>query len=227
MAMLFHGRSRLSASRTVLVTSAVVTAVIIGVRQTGFLQPLELSGFDQLTRLRPSEKPDDRLLIVGIHDQDSHARETPLTDRTVRLLLENLEALAPRAIGLDIIRDVPVGSGKNTILEYLQLLETMQRTERLIAVCRVRDRFDHGFLPPGGLKADQIGAVNLEADPDGILRRALLTVLPPTNASGEAASVCEDSDAALGFGLQLALRYLNVEGIALERSSNGSLKLGS
>lgn len=217
-----------AASRTVILTSAVVTASLIGIRQLGVLQPLELAGFDQLMRLHPTQKPDPRLLIVGITDEDIQARkEYPLTDRTILELLETLEQAEPRAIGLDIIRDVPIGKGQKQLLDY------MKRSDRLVAVCKVRDQAAAGFPPPPGLELDQVGAANLGVDPDGVLRRALLTITPPNGTPNDSdgappPSICDDpSEAIPYFGLQLAILYLGSEGIAPEILSNGFIKLGA
>jgi adenylate cyclase len=202
------------AIRAVLLASTLITTVTIGARQLGILQPLELAGFDQFVRSQPDEPPDPRLLIVGITEDDIRSRkEYPLTDQTVLQLLEKLEKHEPQAIGLDIIRDVPIGSGRAALLEH------MQQSDHLVAVCKVGDQNAPGFPPPEGLDLDQIGSANLGVDPDGILRRALLTLVPlqSQNSSATPASLCDDPNETIPyFGLQLALRYLEARGIEMK-----------
>jgi adenylate cyclase len=207
-------RATWGAIRAVLLASTLITTVTIGARQFGILQPLELAGFDQFVRSQPDEPPDPRLLIVGITEEDIRSRkEYPLTDQTVLQLLEKLEQHEPQAIGLDIIRDVPIGSGRAALLEH------MQQSDRLVAVCKVGDQNAAGFPPPEGLEIDQIGSANLGVDPDGILRRALLTLVPlqSQNSSATPVSLCDDPNETIPyFGLQLALRYLEARGIEMQ-----------
>ncbi|HEY9827246.1 MAG TPA: CHAT domain-containing protein, partial [Stenomitos sp.] len=54
----------------VLLAGLCSTAVVLGVRSLGGLQSIELWSFDQLMRLRPLEKPDDRLLLITVTAED-------------------------------------------------------------------------------------------------------------------------------------------------------------
>lgn len=198
----------------------------MGLRQVGALQSLELRSFDQLVRLRPDEPADPRLLIVGITDDDIRSlKQYPITDRTLLQALEKLETHQPLAIGLDIIRDVAIGEGQAELLEYLR------QSESMIAACKVRDQTAAGFPPPQGMSLEQVGAVNLGVDPDGILRRAILTLTPPetTQTPSEAGSLCDDPKATIPyFGLQLAIRYLEAMNVPFELTeSQEHIKFGS
>ncbi len=108
--------------RRVLVASAAVTSVVMGIRMLGVLQPLELKAFDYLMQLRPAEKPDPRLLIVQVTAEDiaKLGGEYPLQDKTLLRLLQKLEEYQPRALGLDIYRDRPEGEGDTELVKYLQ-----------------------------------------------------------------------------------------------------------
>jgi CHASE2 domain-containing sensor protein len=109
--------------------SLAVTTAIVGVRQLGLLQPLELEAFDSLQRLKPDEGPDPRLLAVTVTESDIQARkEWSLSDSTLAQLLAKLERYQPRVIGLDIYRDLHVGSGQANLAPHLL-------SPRLIAVC--------------------------------------------------------------------------------------------
>ena len=57
----------------VTIVSVAIVGLLLGVRQIGWLQPLELVAFDFMIRLRPDEKPDPRLLVVKITEKDIDA----------------------------------------------------------------------------------------------------------------------------------------------------------
>ena len=61
--------------RTLMLTSLVVTSGVMGMRSLGLFQSWELTAFDQLMRLRPPEKPDDRFLIVTVGEADIQTQE--------------------------------------------------------------------------------------------------------------------------------------------------------
>ncbi|HIK17520.1 MAG TPA: CHASE2 domain-containing protein [Leptolyngbyaceae cyanobacterium M33_DOE_097] len=229
-------RSLWQSSRTVLLTSAAVTVGLVGLREVGALQALELNFYDRMMRLRPTEQPDSRLLVVGITEEDLRRWKYPISDKTLLDALERLEAEEPRAIGLDIIRD---GSVQGPAGDRQALLQFMQESGVLVAVCRVPDRTgsaaDQGFPPPEGLAPEQFGAANLGADPDSVVRRAFLTLTPPEKPQQSDASTppppnspCNDSSQTIPyFGLQLALNYLDAENIQMEPTPDNFIKLGS
>jgi len=89
--------------------------VIVGVsiaRLAGSLQFLELVTLDKFLRLRPPEPQDERIVIIGITEEDIRRTQTyPIPDRDIANLLQRLQTYQPSAIGLDIVRDVPVEPG--------------------------------------------------------------------------------------------------------------------
>ncbi|MEC4819073.1 MAG: CHASE2 domain-containing protein [Scytonema sp. PMC 1069.18] len=198
--------------------SLAIASLVMGVRYLGILQPLELSTFDQLLRLRPDEKPETRLLVVKITEEDvqlqsPEERRGSLTDESLFKLLTQLEAYQPRAIGLDIYRDYPVRR------KLPQLAALMQKSDRLIAVCRVSDPQSgrSGILPPPEVLDERLGFSDVVVDPDSVIRRHLLSLTPPPS------SPCI---ASYAFSVQLALRYLAAQGISLKFKSDGAWKLG-
>ena len=101
--------------------SIVITALLVALRQLGGLQSLELLAFDYMTRLQPDQGPDPRLLVVDITEQDIREQsEWPMSDQTIADLLNELQSHNPRAVGLDIYRDIPQGEGKESLSEVLQ-----------------------------------------------------------------------------------------------------------
>ncbi len=207
----------------VIFTSLIVTALLMGVRQLGWLQVQELWAFDQLIRLRPDEGSDRRLLIVAVTEQDIQAqRKWPLSDRTIEQLLAKLEQHQPRAIGLDIYRDLPVAPG-NT-----ELVKRLQQSDRIITGCKVNDSSGNlGVAPPPGIPEERVGFIDLPID-GGILRRTLLFMNPPHHTAKQNPHLCANPNADIySFSLLLALSYLELEKIEPENTPSGELKLGS
>jgi CHASE2 domain-containing sensor protein len=197
----------------------VVTGLVMGVRYLGMLQNWELQAFDQILRLRPEEKPDPRLLVVTVTEDDIKAqnpeqRRGSLSDRDLWRLLQKLEQFKPRVIGLDIYRDFPVNHN------YPDLATNLHKSDRLIAVCKVSDSKvgEPGVAPPSEIQTtERLGFSDFVVDPDSIVRRQLLAMTP------EPASPCTTPYA---FNVQLAFRYLAEAGILPKYTPNGFLQLG-
>ncbi|WP_009632120.1 CHASE2 domain-containing protein [Synechocystis sp. PCC 7509] len=198
----------------ILLTSVVVTSLVIGVRQLGGLQTWELAAMDSLQRLRPIEGVDPRILVVAISEADIQAqsqRQGSLSDRTLEQLLIKLEQYRPRAIGLDIYRDLPVSTAYPNLTKYLQ------KSDRFIGLCKVSDPDTNnpGIAPPPELSPEFVGFSDIMPDDDSAVRRQLLNLTPPAN------SPCTTEYA---FSLQLALYYLATEGIEPKVTSQGNLQ---
>ena len=185
---------------SVLPTSLCLTAVMIGIRGLGLLQPMEFWAFDQLLRLRPNEGPDPRLLIVLVTDKDIQAQEdhrrSSLADPTLTQLLTKLNEAKPQTIGLDIYRDFAVDPN------YPQLAAQLKNNERLVVPCKGSDSSSNsdGIAPPPEVPApNRIGFTDFIEDGDGVLRRHIL------HMKHEPASPCQ---ASFSFGSLLAFHYL-------------------
>lgn len=207
----------------VVLTSAIATAGVLGVRHLGLLQPWELQAYDRLLQARSlirPELPDNRIVVIEITDQDYAAqqernevlKDTSLSDTTLVKLLRKLNQYQPRVIGLDLFRDA-----KNIAPEVAQAL---QQTPNLIGICKSSSsQFDpNGKAPPAGIPADRVGFNDLPKDPDEVIRRTALKIYPEPNA------VCP---AAYAVSLQIALKYLQAQGIQPQWQPDGNLQLGS
>lgn len=205
-----------------ILSTIAAGVVVLGLRTAGALQGLELGVYDQMMRLRPTSPPDDRLLVVGIDEADIQSRqEWPIEDDTMAELLSTLVAAEPRAIGLDIFRDLPIGEGR------ADLLAQIQASDRIYPVCKISSPDNPGVPPPTDTPEAQVGFSDLVVDSGGILRRSLLIAAPPANAETVVPHLCNDPDAQLfSLGLQLALRYLAAEGINPELTAQQELRLG-
>ncbi|HEY9877324.1 MAG TPA: CHASE2 domain-containing protein [Leptolyngbyaceae cyanobacterium] len=219
-----------STGRTVLLTSLIITAGLLVLRQAGTaVESLELSIWDRMTRLNPDDSADERLLVVGVTEQDIQKYGQPLPDDVLTRLLQALEAQQPRAIGVDIIRDLPQGEGRENLLQMLQ------KTPNIISVCKVGVGEDAGYPPPPGVPKARLGFVNFPPDPGGVVRRQVLAMVPPS-LSDEAESQldeakknpCQDSSEPLfSLGFQVAQQYLQGEGVSLNLTPNEEIQLGN
>ncbi len=198
---------------SLLLASAGVTGILLGLRQMGMLQPMELWAYDQLLRNRPQEATDPRLLVVEVTEEDiQRVGRFPLPDATLATLLEKLQQYQPRVIGLDIYRDLPMEPG------HQRLNKVFASSSRLVAICKLSDASDPGVAPPSTVKPDQISFSDLVLDPDGLVRRALLFAQP-----GEG-----KCPTPFSFSFQLTRKYLEKEGIFPENQKPGEyLKLGN
>ncbi|MHC5855995.1 sensor histidine kinase [Nostoc sp.] len=175
-------------------------AFIISLRLVGSLQFLEWTAFDTFMRLRPEESIDERILIVGINQNDiNRIKAYPIPDKDIAALLNKLKTYQPAVIGLDIIRDLPQEPG------HKELVKTFTEIKNLIAVDKVLpDRSGSTFNPPPNLPQKQIGFTDAVIDTDGKQRRSLLAT---SNLQGEW---------KCSFTLKLAETYLKTKNIHLE-----------
>ncbi len=144
--------------------------LVVLVRLTGLLQSLEWTAFDRSLGWRPSEAVEQRILIVGITEEDiRRAGSYPIPDRELAALLRKLQEYQPRVIGLDIYRDLAVEPG------HAELIEAFRTIKNLLAVERgLPDRSGFTVAPPPEIPRDRICLADLNLDSDGRLRRILL-----------------------------------------------------
>ncbi len=141
---------------------------MVGMRQLGFSQPLELAVYDWFLRSQPDLPPDPRILIVGITEEDIQTQQTwPLTDEVIAKLLSQLQQHNPTAIGLDIYRDIPHPRGNHLLKQQLQ-------AENVISIENLGNLDTESVPPPPGVPKNQIGFNDLVIDPDGVIRRQFM-----------------------------------------------------
>ena len=197
--------------------SVLIAGLITGVRSLGFMQQWELSAFDSMMRMRPDEGADKRVLVVTVTEADIQAQKqrqkSSLSDSTLQELLQKLSLYKPRAIGLDIYRDFPVGS------QYPDLANYLQTNNNFIGICQVSGSKQQavGILPPSEIPLKRIGFSDVVLDSDLVIRRNLLYMTP------DVGSYCK-SPYSLNF--QLARQYLAREGIGFDITDEGYLQLG-
>jgi len=184
----------------------------MGLRSAGSLESLELAAYDWYIRLRPGAAvSDSRIVLIAITERDIRNQGSwPIPDGTLAQVLETLTRYQPRAIGLDIYRDIEVPPGR------AQLNEMLTRNRHIITVMKLGEGESDGIPPPPVLKGtDQVGFVGTLVDRGGIVRRGLLF-----QHDGETAFY--------SFALRLALLYLQAEGITPQPDASNPqhLRLG-
>jgi adenylate cyclase len=186
--------------------------IISTMQWLGWFQWLEWAALDRLFQTRPNEPLDERIVIVGVTEADIRKyQEYPFSDELLAELLEKIKAQSPKVIGLDLFRDIAVGSGK----ERLEAI--FKSTPNLIGIGSAEGYKDDTYFtkidfPPVlyelskknnfQLNKIQVSDVGLFVDDDGVVRRGI--VFPS-----------EDPE-SLGYnipslGAVVAFRYLNIE----------------
>jgi len=207
------GKGIMAFGGTVVLTSVVVTGVIVGLRQLGALEGSELKAYDQLVRSRPESVPSDRVLVVGISEEDiRNYNQFPITDATLATVLKKLATYQPRVIGIDIGRDVPIGTGRQ------DLIQVIEQNDNIVAACVMSSATEPGTPPAPGVPLERVGFADMQLDRDQVIRRTALVSFPPFVEPLPAnPHLCQDPDNLLySLPFQLALSYLEQEGIEEE-----------
>jgi adenylate cyclase len=205
---LFKLKNTIEKWKGVLISIPTVTALVIGASWNGYLQNLELAVLDRFFLIRTQEKPDDRVIIVGIGDRDlDRIGKWPIDDATLSQALEKIKSQKPTAIGIDLYRNLPVEPG------HQKLINTFKTTSNLIGV--EKSIGDRVAPAPALAEQDRVAMADLLLDPDGKIRRALIS------------TYTEDGQIKLGLGSKLALMYLQEKNLFLENiAKSDRQKLG-
>ena len=212
---------------TVLLGSLVMTGILASVRQLRGFEKAEFIAYDRFIQWRSQPEPDPRILIVGIDEDDLQGRkEYPIHDATIAELLSKLESYQPRAIGLDVGRDIAQGpeAGRK------QLTNVFEQSDRIVSACFLSSANQPGVPPAPGAAPAMKGFAGFPQDPGGVVRRTSLVSVPAPYARdfGEA-HVCRATRSEIelpSFGFLLSLIYLDAKGIRPEPNDLGEIQLG-
>ncbi|MEC4984712.1 MAG: adenylate/guanylate cyclase domain-containing protein [Oscillatoria sp. PMC 1068.18] len=197
--------------RGIWITTPCVALLVILVRWVGLLQTWEWAVFDQYLRLRQSPPSSaKRVAIVGIDEKDiEQIGQGIVPDAIYAQLLTKLKQMEPKAIGLDIYRDLPVEPGNQ------DLVAVFGSTPNLIGVQKVVGTTGVGTVaPPPMLKEKgQVASNDLIVDADNRVRRSLIYL-------------DRDGERFYSLGFYLALLYLDAEGIEVETLDENRFRLG-
>jgi len=184
---------------TVLFGGLLMFSLVTALRSAGELEFLELSAYDWFLRLEQALSPADprepRVTLIEISEQDIIANgRWPLTDASLADATERLLTFAPRAVGLDIYRDILVPPGSQ------RLFSVFHEHRNVVGV---RMFGSHGVSSPAVISnPEQVGFNDILVDRGGIVRRGLLFLDDGKNVYSS-------------FALRLASFYLDAEGVSL------------
>lgn len=190
-----------------VLTMLGVTLSILLLRFSGVLQGTEWNLLDRFFRWRSLEAPDSRIAIVTIGEADiQQLGRWPIPDGVLAGVITDIKAQNPRAIGLDLYRDLPVEPGGDRLVDLFRSTPNLFGIEKVVG---------NRVAPPPMLEQlGQVGFSDQVLDGDGKLRRALLSVIDG------------DREVRLSLAARLSLHYLQAEGIALEKIDRDRLRLG-
>lgn len=175
----------------------IASAIIIGLRSAGFFQFVELATYDIYLRLKEQHSlAEPRVVLVQTIEPDiQKLGEWPLTDSRMAETLKKLLAHEPRAIGVDLYRDIPVAPGTD------ELNSLLTREKRVFIIEKFgTDESNHVAGPAVLQGTEQIGFADVPVDDDGVVRRGLLFLDDGENFS-------------VSLALRLVMTYLAAEGI--------------
>ncbi len=177
-----------------LVASLLVSFTIIGIRQLGSLQFLEISAYDMMLRATSKNYTDSRLLLVEITDDDIKKQDSwPITDATIAELLKKLNQHQPKAIGLDVYKDISQPPGTQELQKQLQNTNT-------VVIEHIGSGKNRVSAPPN-VPESRVGFNDLLLDIDNVVRRYLVYA--------EIYDRDEEEEKKLySFALRLSLAYL-------------------
>jgi adenylate cyclase len=184
----------MAAALGVLVYGSIALA-----RNFGLLQPYELLAYDLGLTIRQAQPAASRYVtIIEVTEHDIAALgRWPLSDEQLSDALERIASGAPRAIGLDIYRDIEVPPGRD------RLDAVLRADSRIFSVTKLADDQGPGVsAPPALVGTSQVGFNDVLVDGDGIVRRGLLFMDGATQTE-------------YAFALRLAAKYLAADGIGL------------
>ena len=184
---------------------AVILLVFLA-RALGGLEFLELTALDNFLRWRSPEPIDDKILIVGINEQDiNNLDKYPISDRELANLVTTIQSYNPAVIGIDIVRDKPQEPG------HAELAKVFRQQKNIIGVEKVLSHQENSRIdaikPPKAVPPEQTGFVDILLDQDGNLRRSLL-------------SVVNNNELKFSLPILLAEKYLKPKNIVLKNAAD-------
>ncbi len=208
---MWHSLCRSPAVKTIIMTLLVFLGVV-GLRSQGVLEGMELEAYDWSLRLRPSiEIEPPPITLVTITDKDIQTLgHWPVSDEILADALTAIQAYGPRAIGVDIYRDLEVPPGRQ------RLNQVLTEHQEILMVQKFGKPEQGGIPGPAVLQGtDRVGFSDMVVDPDGVVRRGLLFLDDGTIFSRS-------------FPFRLAMQYLESGGIQPEPAKDNPqwLQLG-
>ena len=191
-----------------LIGANLVALILLSLRETGWLQSLELSAYDTLISFFAGSQQSDRVVLVVTTEEDINRLSYPIRDNYLAAVLAAVFAGSPKAVGVDLYRDLPMAPGN-------QELQAIQRAhDNLYWVFKLPDVGNSGVPPPPAIRDTGREVLSDHVtDAGGVVRRSLLLAADErTNRNWPAMGVAlaerytgqrlrmVDNDLALGRG---------------------------
>jgi CHASE2 domain-containing sensor protein/CheY-like chemotaxis protein len=161
---------------SIISTIPIVAVSVCAMQPLGLLRDVDWSVNDTTLRMRPQAPVDESIVIVYADEADVVDLLWPLSDRILTDLLKRIDAAEPIAVGLDIFRDIPVGSEAD-LQELHRFMGTM---ESLYGIDHLATNQLKVVAPPPILEEqDRVGFANLPVDADLRIRRLMLSWKAP------------------------------------------------
>ena len=147
----------------------LMVLLLVPLREAGWLQGLELSWYDTLVTFFAGSQQSDRVVLVVTTEADINRFGYPIRDNDLAAVLARVFAGGPKAVGVDLYRDLPMPPGS----EELQAIQRAQ--DNLYWVFKLPDEGNIGIPPPPALRESgrEVLADHV-TDAGGVVRRALL-----------------------------------------------------
>jgi adenylate cyclase len=152
-----------------LMVACLVALLLVPLREAGWLQGLELSSYDTLVTFFAGSQESDRVVLVVTTEADINRFGYPIRDNDLSAVLARVFAGGPKAVGVDLFRDLPMPPGNDA-------LQAIQRSQdNLYWIFKLADKGNTGVPPPPMLRGTGREVLNdLVTDAGGVVRRALL-----------------------------------------------------
>ena len=152
-----------------LIVANLVALMLLSLRETGWLQSLELSAFDTLVTFFAGSQQGDRVVLVVTTEEDINRLNYPIRDNYLAAVLAAVFASGPKAVGVDLYRDLPMAPGN-------QELQAIQHAhDNLYWVFKLPDVGNDGVPPPPALRGTGREVLSDHVtDAGSVVRRALL-----------------------------------------------------
>ena len=181
-----------------LTLGVLASLSIIGLRSAGYLQFIELANYDIYLRMKEQITiAEPRIVLIQTVEEDiQKLAEWPISDQNMFNMFEKLLVNNPRAIGVDLYRDIPIPPGTDDLNNLLV------SEKRIIIIEKFGEDSSKHVAGPVVLRGtEQIGFSDVTVDNDGVVRRGLLFLDDGENFS-------------VSFAIRLSLLYLAKEGIS-------------
>lgn len=199
----------------IVIASAVFCLAVLCWR-AGLFQRAELFVYDRFLTWRPAQPAvDSRITVVAITEEDIQRLKTfPVPDATLAAVLESVASNGPAAVGVDLFRDLQVGSAA----EAERLSRVFHDHPNLLAIQRLGLGNAPSVAPPPfmGDIMEQVGFNDFSVDYriDETARRALL--------------IMDEGQNYYSMSLLAAMLFLQPRGMELEQdpAAPDRLRLG-